>query len=242
MENTNFSQESFDSKVQLSNLNDSVTKSRIKVRDLVSAAFLMAVIILFAFTPLGFIRIGLTALTIIHIPVIVGSILLGPRYGAFLGFVFGMTSLLNATFLPDASSFAFSPFYSVGAFQGNAWSLVVCFVPRILVGIVPFLVFKGLSKLLRFKGNEVVSLAVSGVAGALTNTIFVLGFIYLFFAGDFSKLVGTTVDLFYKFLFALIATNGIPEAILAGIIVTAVCKAVLVSQKRIQISKIQTKK
>lgn len=202
-----------------------------RLRDLVFAAFLLAIILLFSATPLGFIRIGLTALTIIHIPVIVGSIILGPRYGAFLGFAFGLASLLNATFLPDATSFAFSPFYSVGDFQGNGWSLVVCFVPRILVGITPYFTYTALSRLLKFKGKETISLAVSGIVGSLTNTVFVLGFIYLFFAKDFAAVVGTSAGLLYKFLLALIATNGIPEAILAGVIIAAVCKAILVSKR-----------
>lgn len=206
-------------------------QSTFNLRDLVFAAFLLAVIVLFASTPLGFIRIGPAALTIIHIPVIVGSIILGPRYGAFLGFAFGMASLLNATFLPDAAAFAFSPFYSVGEFSGNAWSLVVCFVPRILVGITPYYTFKLLNKLLKFKGKESISLTISGIIGSLTNTIFVLGFIYIFFAKDFAKLVGTSANLLYKFLLTLIATNGLPEAILAAVLTTTICGAIMIVKK-----------
>lgn len=99
------------------------------------------------------------------------------------------------------------------------------------MGIIPYFVFISLNKLLRFQGKQTLSLVISGVLGALTNTIFVLGFIYLFFAKDFSAVVGTSAGLLYKFLLALIATNGIPEAALAGVIVTAVCKAILVFMK-----------
>ena len=75
---------------------------------------------------------------IVHIPVIIGSLLLGPKKGAILGALFGLTSFLNNSFVsPNATSFVFTPLYSVGDFQGNAWSLVICFLPRILVGVVP---------------------------------------------------------------------------------------------------------
>ncbi|MDD4717731.1 MAG: ECF transporter S component, partial [Eubacteriales bacterium] len=70
-------------------------KSSDQIRKLVTAAFLLAIIIIMAVTPLGFLRLGITALTIIHLPVIIGSVLLGPAYGAFLGFAFGVSSVLN---------------------------------------------------------------------------------------------------------------------------------------------------
>ena len=82
---------------------------------LVQAALFSALIILLAFTPfLGYIPLGFTRATIIHIPVIIGSILLGPKQGAVLGLVFGLTSLVNNTVNPTATSFVFSPFYELG--------------------------------------------------------------------------------------------------------------------------------
>jgi len=265
--------------------------SQQQTKNLVSAAFLLAIIAVMATTPLGFIRLGVTALTVIHIPVIIGSILLGPKYGAFLGFAFGMSSFLNATFAPDATSFAFSPFYSVGEFQGNAWSLVIAFVPRMLTGIIPFYAFVALNKIVKMKHAELVShlliiiafaglvvykfiemnrndstsilfdfliyvsifiyitgdsiskkfkfrnketmpFVASGVIGSLTNTVFVLGFMYLFFGQDVATLVGTSVDVLYKFIFTIIAFNGIPEAILASILTVLICKAVIKQRRK----------
>ena len=58
-------------------------------------AMLAAIIFTLAFTPLGFIRLPFISATTIHIPVIIGSILLGPKYGAVLGFCFGLTSLVS---------------------------------------------------------------------------------------------------------------------------------------------------
>ncbi|MHB8962631.1 MAG: ECF transporter S component [Saccharofermentanales bacterium] len=209
------------------------SRRRIKTRDMVTVSFLLAIIAVLSVTPLGFVRLPLLPeLTIIHVPVIIGSILLGPIYGAFLGFAFGLSSLLNATFAPGVLSFAFSPFYSVGELSGNGWSIFIAFVPRILVGITPWLVYKGLRKVLKFKGTETFSLAVAGVAGSLTNTIFVLGFIGLFFTGELASLMGAPASMLFKIIMGVVATNGVPEAVLAGVVTVAVCKAAFVIGRR----------
>ena len=65
---------------------------------MVQLALFSAIILAMAFTPgLGYIPLGVTRATIIHLPVIIGGILLGPKKGAFLGGVFGATSLINNT-------------------------------------------------------------------------------------------------------------------------------------------------
>ena len=97
----------------------------------------------------GLSALGVLRPTTIHIPVILGSILLGWKKGAALGGLFGLTSLLVNTFTPNPTSFVFSPFYSLGEIGGNGWSLVICFVPRILVGVAPYFVYKGMKKLIK---------------------------------------------------------------------------------------------
>ena len=104
---------------------------------MVQVALFAALIIILAFTPfLGYIPLGFTRATIIHIPVIIGCLLLGPKKGALLGFVFGLTSFINNTINPTVTSFVFSPFYTLGDIHGGIGSVIICFVPRILVGIV----------------------------------------------------------------------------------------------------------
>ena len=93
-----------------------------KTRNMVLTAVIAAIIILMAFVPyVGYINLVVIKATLIHVPVIIGSVILGPKKGAFLGFIFGLTSLINNTFNPSLLSFAFSPFYS----GGNFWSLVI---------------------------------------------------------------------------------------------------------------------
>ena len=69
-------------------------------RYLVSVALMAAIVILLANTPLGMIQLPIIKATTVHIPVIIGAILLGPSAGAILGFVFGVCSLVSRKQLP----------------------------------------------------------------------------------------------------------------------------------------------
>ncbi len=202
---------------------------------LVQLSLMSALILIMAFIPfLGYIPLGFTRATIIHIPVIIGSILLGPKKGAFLGLLFGLTSLLNNTFNPTVTSFVFTPFYSVGDTSGNALSLVICFLPRILVGIVPYYVYKGIRKLLKQKkGAEAVSLSAAGLAGSLVHTLLVMNFIYFFFGRSYAAAMqGVSIESLYGVIMGVIGINGMPEAIVAAILTTAIGGALLRSRRK----------
>ena len=157
-----------------------------KVRDQVILALFTAIVLLLAFTPIGLIDLPIIKATILHVPVIIGSVVLGPKKGGFLGFVFGLTSLIKNTTAPSLLSFAFSPFIPMpGLSEGSILSLIICFVPRILVGITPYYTVKGIEliakKVSGKKSRAIHSVAttVAAVVGAFTNTVLVMGMIYL---------------------------------------------------------------
>lgn len=203
-----------------------------KTQGLVEMSLFAAIVVLLAFTPfLGYIPLGFTRATIVHIPVILASILLGPKKGAAIGFVFGLTSLFKNTFEPTLTSFAFSPFYSLGDVSGNFYSLIICFVPRILVGVVPYFVFKGLNNKLK---NDSISLGIAGISGALTNTLLVMGSIYIFFGEQYAAANNISINKLFGFILTtVIGVNGIPEAIVGSVITVCVGKVLLVfSRKR----------
>lgn len=202
-------------------------KSRTQNQQMVLTALFTAIIILMAFVPfLGYINLVVIKATLIHVPVIIGSIILGPKKGGFLGFVFGATSLINNTFNPSLLSFAFSPFYFIGEIGGDFWSVVICFVPRILVGVIPYFVYTGIKKLLKYrKGSDYIALPVASVIGAFTNTLLVMNLIYFCFANEFAAVKNIAIDAVYAAILSIIAANGIPEAIVAAVLCTAVCKA-----------------
>ena len=203
-----------------------------KTLGMVQLALLTALVAMLAFVPyIGYIKIPVLAIqaTTVHIPVIVGSILLGPKKGAFLGFVFGMTSLINNTTQPGLTSFCFSPFIEIGeGLGGSPLALIVCFVPRIPVGVVPYFTYEGLQKLWKNKEKgRKFSLVVSGVAGSMTNTILVMGMIYLFFGQAYAAARNMAFEAILGVILSVVCINGTIEAIIAALIASAVTTAML---------------
>ncbi len=207
-------------------------KRQDKVRDQVILALFTAIVILLAFTPIGLIDLPIIKATILHVPVIIGSVILGPKKGAFLGFVFGLTSIIKNTTAPSLLSFAFSPFIPLpGLSSGSVLSLIICFVPRILVGVTPYFTVKGIEELIykiTSKKNQAVRSAattVSAVVGAFTNTILVMGMIFLFFKDAYAAANNIPVDTVLSVVLGVVGTNGVPEAVAAAVITTPVCLA-----------------
>lgn len=150
-------------------------------------------------------------------------------------------------------AFVWSPFRSFGEFHGNIWSLVICLVPRALTGTVTGMVYKGMCIVNQRKANKaaaavqnlpqgaalpaaeikktdnknrrrsIAACAIAAVAGSLTNTVLVLGGIYLFFGQSYAVAVNTPYAMILLALCGTVLTNGVPEAVLAGICAPAVC-------------------
>lgn len=204
------------------------TSSMNDTRKLVQMSIFTALIFILAFTPgIGYIPLGFTNVTTIHIPVIVGSLFLGPRCGAVLGGLFGLTSLIKNTMTPTLISFVFTPFYRLGEFRGGWESIIICFLPRILVGVVPYYVYQFVKKCSKNQRTWKVGLALSGLAGSLTNTVLVMSLIYLFFKDSYAAANGVTADAVMVLLFGIVGTNGVPEAIVAAVITLFVGKALM---------------
>lgn len=192
-----------------------------KTVGMIQVALFAALIVIMSSTPIGYIPLGFMRATIIHVPVILGSILLGPKKGAILGFIFGLTSFVNNTMNPLVTSFVFTPFYSLGEFKGGIGSIIICFLPRILVGVFPYFVYRGLYFLLKEKkSGQYISLGTAGVIGSLTNTILVMGLILVFFKDSYAAAKGVSAEAIYGVIATVIGINGIPEAIVAAVIVT----------------------
>lgn len=199
-----------------------MTQNKHRIQRLTLAAFFVAIEVIMGFTPIGYIPIGALSITTMHLPVILGSILFGPGFGAGIGFVFGLTSFLRATFQPGITSFVFTPFVSVGNTSGNVWSLVICFVPRIVLGVLPSYCYQFfLKKTKKASGSA----AISAVICTIIHTLMVLGGIYLFFGKPYAEALGTTIKGLVAVLAGVMSTNMVFEAILAGIVVPVLVKA-----------------
>lgn len=194
---------------------------------------LTGLMLVMTFTPLGYIPLGFMNATTMHIPVILGACLFGPKMGAVLGGLFGLTSVIRATLTPTLTSFVFTPFYSFSPeFHGSWKSLIVALVPRILTGVVAGVVYQAIAK--RVKQNAAAFLT-AGFLGSIVNTIGVMGLIYLLFGEQYAAAAGKSFELLFGIIMGVVGMQGVPEALIAAILVCAVGKALTAVYKRMNV-------
>lgn len=186
---------------------------------MVQTAILSAIIILMAFTPLGYLKVGTISITFLMIPVVIGAIFVGPTCGAVLGGVFGMTSFIQC-FTGDvfgATLLGINPFLT----------FILCMVPRILMGLFVGLIFRALSKIDKTK---LVSFAVASLSGAVINTVLFVGALILFFgSSDYIQSFGPNLP---AILGVLITINAVLEAAVCMVAGGAITKALSVTMKK----------
>ena len=179
----------------------------------VLTALFVALVLLLGLTPIGLIPLGFINVTVLCVPVIVGTLLLGLRTGLLLGFCFGGVSALSAFGIYG------TPSALAGALvaASPALAAVMCFLPRLMVPVAAHLVYKLISK-----GEPARKRAVpfAAVAGSLTNTILYLGLMLLFYV---------MLGIDSEGVLALIGGTGLiagtSEAVVAALIATPVLAA-----------------
>ena len=141
--------------------------------------------------------------TIIHIPVIIASIIYGPRIGAILGTLMGLISVVTNTLVLLPTSYLFSPFVP----NGNLNSLIIAMIPRILIGITPYFVYKWM--------KNKPGLVLAGAVGSMTNTVFVLGGIFILFSAVYNGDIQAMLAL-------VLSANSISEMVISAILTVAI--------------------
>ena len=193
-------------------------------RWLTSVALMAAIVIFLANTPLGMIQLPIIKATTVHIPVIIGAILLGPAAGAILGCVFGVCSMISNTMAPTLLSFAFSPFMSMSGIVGALKALWISVGCRMMIGVVAgwFWIF-----LKKMNVNQFLALPIVGFIGSMTNTVFVMGSIYVLLAGEYAAARTVAVDAVWGLIMGTVLASGIPEAIAAAVLVVVIGRVML---------------
>jgi uncharacterized membrane protein len=175
-----------------------------KTRKLTIAGMITALVLLLGLTGLGYPYVPPFKLTIVQVPVAIGAMILGPWYGLFFGFLFGLTSIYQAALggLPTAPMFL-NPLVSV--------------IPRLFVPLAAYLIYKLFDKI--FKGKKrLVSGAIGGIFASLTNTVLVLGAIYIFYGARAAAMIGIDPALLLTLLLGIVVSSGLPEAAASGIL------------------------
>ena len=167
-----------------------------RTRKIVIAGILGAISIFLGITKWGFLPcIGGASITIMTVPVVIGAILEGPGVGFAIGLIFGGFSLIQAATAPN------------GPIDVLFTNPLISVLPRLFIGPAAWWVWSSL------KRWPVAGMIVSGITGALTNTILVLG------------ILGVIGALPWATVFYIFGVNGLPEAAICAILVLAVVSA-----------------
>lgn len=183
------------------------TRKKVNVRRMTIISLLSAISIMLSMIPLGYIQIGPVAITTMCIPVIIGGIIEGPMVGMIVGFIFGLTSMFRgmAGMAGPTSPIFINPLVSV--------------LPRIFIGLVAYYSFKLAMKIIK---NTYVSGLIAGGMASITNTVGVLGMIYVLYAAEYAEALGQSAGTAKALLMGIATTNGIAEALGGALVVSAV--------------------
>lgn len=198
-------------------------KTTTKTRYMVNLALMSAIVVLMALTPLGYIRTPALSITLIPIPVAVGAIILGPKGGAILGAVFGITSFSQAltgagmvTILIEINPLA---------------ALFMCLVPRILEGFLCGLIFQLLQKAKLGKP----SYYIAGISCPVFNTVLFMGSLVAFFyRTEYIQTIAASLDVSNPLIFiaAFVGAQALFEAAFCGILSGTICIALSKALRR----------
>lgn len=186
---------------------------RRKTLALAQNAILTALIVLMAFTPIGYLPLGPVKMTFIMVPVAVGAITLGEKSGAFLGLVFGITSFIQCFGLDlfGTTLFGINPVYT----------FIMCIVPRVLMGYLCGVIYKFIAR-----KKRKLALVIASFFAPVLNTVFFMSLLMIFFGNsDYIMGIRNGADLL-PFLVAFVGLNGVMEIVTTTVVAPPVASAI----------------
>lgn len=190
---------------------------RKEITNMTITAIFIALLIVQTFVPnIGYVRIlpALPAITTIPLTIAIYGNLMGPKWGAMFGLIWGLTRLVIAYTQPG-------DMVSLLLFQNPVISLV----PSVFAGYLPGLI----NKVFRTKDVKIQKLGyvLSGAATSLTNTVLVIGLASLFFMNNPETLTSylghfTQGTPLFMILMVSLGMNGLCESVFTAIIVPIV--------------------
>lgn len=189
---------------------------KLNTKKLVATALMIAIIILLDVTGIGYFNIGPLSLTLMCVPVIIGTLTLGLGPGLLLGLAFAATSIAK---IPS------NVFYSVlfTGFVPLMKQVLVCLIPRLLVPVAVHYTGKVMKKCSK---HHFISDGVASAVGPLTNTVFFLSLFYLFHHIQAQQLTEEMYTLFMSTFTLATTVNAVVELIMAVLICPPIIYAV----------------
>ncbi len=173
-----------------------------------------AIILIMDFSPLGYIQTGGFVIALMTMPVAIGSVCMGKKVGAYLGGLFGLTSLLMCFGL----GFVVDPSASLMFQATPLGTIITCLVPRISAGFLTALIFDIFKRKNRI---NIVSFSIGCVCMPIFNTIFFLTAYVIFFKN--TLLAEVAVKTVFM---SAISLNGLIEVLINLILSSAICKVI----------------
>lgn len=177
-------------------------------------AVLIAIMFVFGFTPIGYIPMPWAQLTLMCLPVIIGTLVLGPRAGMGLGGIFILTSILQLIMQPTALALVLLDVNPV-------LCVLQLIIPRLLIAPVTWFAWRLLEKRLP-RGSTVIA----STAGSLVNTFVYLILMQVWFVGAVAAGFGMSEAAATATIWGIVLTNGLPEAAIAAVVCPLVARAV----------------
>lgn len=206
-------------------------KTGMSTRYMATLAMLCGLLLVMGMTGIGFIPLPVIKATTMHIPVILGAVLLGPAAGGVLGAVFGLCSIWVNTTTPGLLSFAFSPFMSTEGLSGVLKSLWIALGCRILLGVIAGWLWRLMKKITK---QDYIALPVTAAVATICHTLLVMGSIYVLLAQQYAQAKNVAITAVFGLVMGTVTASGIPEAIAAAVLVTVIGKALLNLMERMR--------
>ncbi len=173
-----------------------------RTKEMTTMAMFIAIIVVMALIPyVGFFQYGGIAFTTLHIPVIIGTLYGGWKFGAGLGFTFGLFSMIIAFMRPDPSNVIFQ-------------NPVVAIAPRLIFGLATWYMYVGLKRVI---SDIRLSTALTFLLATLVHTVITISFVVLFL-GFYREFIGEFIGI----ILAVMPINGTIEIVSAIVIGTPI--------------------
>ncbi len=189
------------------------TKKTFDTRSLVTCAILTALVFVLQFMG-SFIRVGVFSISLVLVPIVIGSALCGKWAGGWLGLVFGIAVLLT-------DSAAFMAVNPVG-------TVVTVLVKGALAGFISGLVYDLITK-----RNRTVAVACAALACPIVNTgVFLIG-CKLFFMGlitGWAEQLGFANAASYM-IYGLVGVNFLVEVLVNIVLCPIIVRLINIRKK-----------
>ena len=172
----------------------------------------------------GFIKFGPFSLSLVLFPVVIGSVILGVKGGAILGFIFGFVVVIQCAMGIDAGGFILwgtNPFFTA----------LICLVKGTAAGFVPGVIYRAITRNYDSNTKHVVGALLAAISAPVVNTgLFLIG-LSVFFNSTLVEWAGGT-NVWLYIITGLVGINFLIEFSVNAVVSPAISTIIKVVSKK----------